>query len=48
LRKQDDKRAWDTTEIFKVKGYTAEETAGYIDVLPNRVLIYNVEEEPNT
>jgi hypothetical protein len=36
------------TEIFKVKGYTAEETAGYIDVLPNRALTYNIEEEPNT
>jgi DDE superfamily endonuclease/Tc5 transposase DNA-binding domain len=47
LRKQDDKRTWDTTEIFKARGYTAEETAGYIDVLPNRALIYNVEEEPN-
>ena len=48
LRKQDDKRTWDTTEIFRARGYTAEETAGYIDVLPNRALIYNVEEEPNT
>ena len=48
LRKQDDKRTWDTTEIFKARGYTAEETAGYMDVLPNRALIYNVEEEPNT
>jgi hypothetical protein len=48
LRKQDDKQTWDTTEIFKARGYTAEETAGYIDVLPNRALIYNVEEEPNT
>jgi hypothetical protein len=45
LKKQDDKRTWDTTEIFKARGYTAEETAGYIDVLPNRALIYNVEEE---
>jgi hypothetical protein len=27
---------------------TAEETAGYIDVLPNRALIYDVEGEPNT
>jgi len=41
LRKQDDKRTWDTTE----RG--AEETAGYINVLPNRELIYNVEEESN-
>jgi hypothetical protein len=48
LRKQDGKRTWDTTEIFKARGYTAEETAGYIDVLPNRALIYNREEEPNT
>jgi hypothetical protein len=48
LSKQDDKRTWDTTEIFKARGYTAEETAGYIDVLPNRALIYNIEEEPNT
>jgi hypothetical protein len=48
LRKQDDKHTWDTTEIFKVRGYTAEETAGYIDVLPNRALIDNVEEEPDT
>jgi hypothetical protein len=47
LKKQDDKRTWDTTEIFKARGYTAEKTAGYIDVLPNRALIYNVEEEPN-
>ena len=31
-----------------MRGYTAEETASYIDVLPNRALIYNVEEEPNT
>jgi hypothetical protein len=29
------------------RGYTAEEIAGYIDVLPNRALICNVEEEPN-
>jgi hypothetical protein len=35
------------TEIFIARGYTAEETAGYIDVLPNRALIYNVEEEPS-
>jgi hypothetical protein len=48
LRKRDDKRTWDTTEIIRARGYTAEETAGYIDVLPNRALIYNVEEEPNT
>ena len=48
LRKQDDKRTWDTTEIFKARGYTAEETAGYMDVLPNLALIYNVEEEPST
>jgi hypothetical protein len=48
LRKQDDKRTWDTIEIFRARGYTAEEIAGYIDVLPNRALIYNVEEEPNT
>jgi hypothetical protein len=48
LRKQDDKRTWDTTEIFRARGYTAEETAGYIDVLPNRALICNVEEESNT
>jgi hypothetical protein len=47
LRKQDDKRTWDTTEIFRARGYTAEETAGYIDVLPNRALICNAE-EPNT
>ena len=45
LRKQDDKRSWDTTEIFRARGCTAEETAGYIDILPNRALIYNVEEE---
>ena len=48
LKKQDDKRTWDTTEVFKARGYTAEETAGYIDVLPNRALIYDVEGEPNT
>jgi hypothetical protein len=48
LKKQDDKRTWDTTEIFKARGYTTEETAGYIDVLPNRALIYNVEGEPST
>jgi hypothetical protein len=48
LRKQDDKRTWDTREIFIARGYTAEETEGYIDVLPNRALIYNVEEEPST
>jgi hypothetical protein len=47
LRKQDDKRTWDTTEIFMARGYTAEETAGYIDILPNRALIYNIEEEPS-
>jgi hypothetical protein len=47
LRKQDDKRTWDTTEIFIARGYTAEETAGYIDILPNQALIYNVEEEPS-
>jgi hypothetical protein len=47
LRKQDDKSTWDTTEIFRARGYTAEETAGYIDVLPNRALICNAE-EPNT
>jgi hypothetical protein len=47
LKKQDDKRIWDTTEIFIARGYTAEETAGYINVLPNRALIYNVKEEPN-
>jgi hypothetical protein len=48
LRKQDNNRTWDTTEIFRARGYTAEETTGYIDVLPNRALIYNVEEELNT
>jgi hypothetical protein len=48
LRKQDDKRTWDTTEIFKARGYTAEETASYIDILPNRALIYDVEGEPST
>ena len=48
LRKQDDKRTWDTTEIFRARDYTAAETAGYTDVLLNRALIYNVEEEPNT
>jgi hypothetical protein len=47
LKKQDEKRTWDTTEIFKARGYTTAETAGYIDVLPNRALIYNVEEEPD-
>ena len=47
LRKQDDKRTWDTTEILIARGYTAEETAGYIDILPNRALIYNVGEEPS-
>jgi hypothetical protein len=47
LRKQDDKRTWDTTEVFKARGYTEEETASYIDILPNRALIYNVEEEPS-
>jgi hypothetical protein len=35
------------TEIFKVKGYTEKETAGYINVLPNRALIYNIKEELN-
>jgi hypothetical protein len=29
------------------RGYTAEETADYIDVLPNQALIYNVEKELN-
>jgi hypothetical protein len=48
LRKQDDKCTWDTIEIFRARGYTAEETGGYIYVLPNRALIYNVEEEANT
>ena len=47
VKKQDEKRIWDTTEIFKARGYTAEETANYIDVLPNRALIYNVEEQSN-
>ena len=47
LKKQDDKRTWDTTEIFKARGYTEAETADYIDVLPNRALTYNVEEEPS-
>ena len=47
LKKQDEKRTWDTAEIFKARGYTTAETAGYIDVLPNRALIYNVEEEPD-
>jgi hypothetical protein len=30
------------------RGYTTEEIAGYINVLPNRALIYSVEEELNT
>ena len=47
LKKQDDKRTWDTTEIFKARGYTEEKTASYIDILPNQALIYNVEEEPD-
>ena len=47
MKKQDDKRTWETTEIFKARGYTAAETADYINVLPNRALIYNIEEEPS-
>ena len=35
VKKQDEKRIWDITEIFKVRGYTAEETANYIDILPS-------------
>ena len=46
LKKQDDQRIWNTTEVFKSRGYSAEDAELFVNVLPNRDAIYNTGTRP--
>ena len=48
LRKQDEKRSWSAKEVALARGYTEEQSEALLGVLPDRTLIYGMEEEPNT
>ena len=47
LKKQDDRRIWETKEVFERRGYSAEDAELFVSVLPNRDVIYNTATEPS-
>ena len=48
LKKQDDQRIWDTTEVFKSRGHSAEDAELFVNVLPNRNAVSNTGTRPST
>ena len=42
LKKQDEKRIWDTIEVIQGRGYTEEDAAVLLSALPSRDIIYDM------
>src|SRR5271170_5333437 len=45
LKKQDDKRIWDTKEVMTSRGYTEAEAEVFLSALPSRDIIYGTATE---
>lgn len=48
LKKEDEKRSWNAKDVALARGYSQEDSDLFLSVLPDRTLIYNVDESEDT